>query len=168
VELKTKVDTKHAQAIFAEAVKDVKSGDQVPLPKGSQVKGTITQVEGASKGHPGSQIDVVLDSVVPKNGQPAPNHFAIYAVSAKIEAQPGDIYSSGGTGRMAASAGIAGQVSAPGHEEFSPQSTGVFGYTDVELHPLVKMTPPTATFNCAKGNFVLESGTKLVLESLGQ
>jgi len=170
-ELKTKIDSKHAQpgqAIVVEVSKDVKSGDQVLLSKGSLIKGTITQVQAFSKGHSGAELDIVLDTVAPKNEQPITNHFAIFALSAKLEKQPDDINEAGGKGRMATSASISGQVVAQHDLDLTPQSNGIFGFTDVELHPLTKMAPPTAAVNSSKGNIVLDNGTRFVLESVGQ
>jgi hypothetical protein len=169
-ELKTKVDTKHTKAgdpIVVEVKGDVKSGNDVVLKKGSQIKGTIGQVQEYSQGK-GSEVDIVFDSVVPKSGGEFPNHFAVFALAAKLEKQPDDIYSSGGTKRLGTSAGISGQVQAPRDQDITPQSTGIFGFDSFELHPLVGMTPPTATVNSRSGNIVLEKGTTLVLESVGQ
>jgi hypothetical protein len=170
-ELKTKVDSKHVeegQPIVLEVSKDVKSGDQLLLSKGSLVKGKITHAQAFSKGHSDAQLEIVLDSVVPKTGEQFSNHFAIFALAAHLEKQPDDINSSGGRQRLATSAGISGQVTAPSDLDLTPQSTGIFGFTGVELHPLVRMTPPTATVNSNTGNIVLDKGTKLVLESVGQ
>jgi hypothetical protein len=168
--LTTKLDTKKAesgQPVTIEVIKDVKSGDQVLLKKGSQIKGTIANVQ-AAKGKSASELDIVLDTVVPKDGQQFTNHFGIFALSAKVEKQPDDIYNSGGTQRLAASAGISGQTVAPHDTDITPQTTGIFGFQNVELHPLIKMTPPTASVSSSSGNFVLDKETQLVLESVGQ
>jgi hypothetical protein len=168
----TKLDTKHTnsgQAIVVEVTKDVKPGDQILLRSGSLVKGTITQAQQFSKGNSNAEFDIVLDTVVSKTGEQFANHFAIYALSAKGESQPGDMYASGGKQRLASSAGVSGQVNAPrGDVDLTPQSVGIFGIEGVELHPLAKMTPPTAVMSSGSGNFVLYSGTKVVLESIGQ
>jgi hypothetical protein len=169
-ELKTKVDAKHTKAgdpIVVEVKNDVKSGNDVVLKKGSLIKGTVSQVQESSQGK-GSEVDIVFDSVAPKSGGQFPNHFAIFALAAKLEKQPDDIYSSGGTKRLATSAGISGQVDAPRNQDLTAQSNGIFGFDNIELHPLVGMTPPTATLNSHSGNIVLEKGTSIVLESVGQ
>jgi hypothetical protein len=170
--LTTKVDTKKAvtgQPITIEVIKDVKSGDSVLLKKGSKISGTITQAQ-AAQGKSNATLEIVLDSVAPKDGQPFSNHFGIFALAAKRENQPDDIYSSGGKGRLASSAGVSGQTTAPSHgdSDLTPQTMGIFGFQNVELHPLVRMTPPTAGVNSTGGNFVLEKDTELVLESVGQ
>ncbi|HTZ47441.1 MAG TPA: hypothetical protein VMH20_07610 [Verrucomicrobiae bacterium] len=169
--LTTKLDTKHAkvgQPLVVEVKKDVKSGEQVVLKKGSLVKGTVTAVTPYAKGGSGAEVDISFDSVGDKNEEQIPAHFAIYALSAKLEKQPDDMYNSGGKQRMATSASISGQVVAPHDNELRPETTGIFGFTDLELHPLVKMTPPTSTVNCKSGNIVLENGTELVLVAVGQ
>jgi hypothetical protein len=169
--LTTKLDTKKVesgQAVTIEVTRDVKSGDQVLLRKGSQIKGTIANVQ-AAKGKSNAEMDIVLDTVIPKDGQQFTNHFGIFALSAKLEKQPDDIYNSGGKGKLANSAGISGQTVAPHDTDITPQTTGIFGFQNVELHPLTKMTPPTAGVNSTNGgNFVLDKETAVVLESLGQ
>ncbi len=169
--LMTKLDTRLAKAgdaVIVEVTKDVKSGDQVLLKKGSQIKGTLSKVESYSKGHSNADLEIVLDSVVPKNGTPVPNHFAIFALSAKVEEQPGDIYATKGKQGLANSASVSGQAGGLQALDLTPQSTGIYGYEGVELHPLVSMTPPTATINSNSGNIVLDKETTLVLESVGQ
>jgi len=92
-------------------------------------------------------------------------------LAAKLEKQPGDIYATGGYKGLASSAstsGRAGGAADSGGVDVTPQTTGIFGFDGVELHPLVTMTPPTAAVNSSSGNFVLNSGTEIVLESVGQ
>lgn len=169
--LTTKLDTKHAkvgQPVVVEVKKDVKSGDQVVLKKGSLVKGTVTQVTPYAKGSSAAELDIAFDNVGEKGGEQIPAHFAIYALSAKLEKQPDDMYNSGGTKQLATAASISGKVDAPRDNELTPETTGIFGFDDLELHPLVKMTPPTSTVNCKSGNIVLENGTEMVLVFVGQ
>jgi hypothetical protein len=164
--LTTKLDAKHAkvgQPVVVEVKKDVKSGEQVVLKKGALVKGTVTQVTPYAKGGSGAELDISFDSVSEKGGEQIPAHFAIYALSAHLEKQPDDMYNSGGKKQLATSASISGKVDAPRDNELKPETTGIFGFDDLELHPLVKMTPPTSTVNCKSGNIVLENGTEMVL-----
>lgn len=107
-----------------------------------------------------------MDRVVPKGGEQFPDHFAIYALSAKLEEQPGDMYTS--KKGLATSAGISGQAGAPKNTDITPETTGIYGFDGVQLHPLVRMTPPSASVNSSTGNIVLEKETTFVLESLGQ
>lgn len=170
--LTTKVDTKHSkigEVVVVEVTKDVKSGEQIVLRKGSLVKGTITQVQAFSKGKSKAELEIVLDNVVPKTGEQFSNHFAIFALSAKLPQKPDDFYASGGRGALAKSASVSGgQVGGANDADVTPETTGIFGFDGVELHPLVRMTPPTAAVNSSSGNIVLENGTEIVLESLGQ
>ncbi|MGB2662852.1 MAG: hypothetical protein WAK48_02535 [Candidatus Acidiferrum sp.] len=167
--LTTKLDTKYTQAgqpVVIEVAKDVKSGDQIFLKKGSLIKGTVTQVQAFSKGKSDAAFEISLDRVVPKGGEQFPDHFAIYALSAKLEEQPGDMYTS--KKGLATSAGISGQAGAPKNTDITPETTGIYGFDGVQLHPLVRMTPPSASVNSSTGNIVLEKETTFVLESLGQ
>jgi len=169
--LTTKVDAKHAkvgQPVVVEVQKDVKSDGQVVLKKGALVKGTVTQVTPYAKGGSGAELDISFDGVSEKGGQQIPAHFAIYALSAHLEKQPDDMYNSGGKQRVAAAASISGQVKAPSTDDLQPDTTGIFGFDNLELHPLVKMTPPTSTVNCKTGNIVLEKETGIVLVFVGQ
>ena len=169
--LTTKLDAKHAkvgQPVVVEVKKDVKSGEQVVLRKGELVKGTVTQATPYSKGGSGAELDISFDSVGEKGGEQIPAHFAIYALSAHLEKQPDDMYNSGGKKQLATSASISGRVQSPRDNEFGPETVGIFGFDDLELHPLVKMTPPTSTVNCKSGNVVLENGTEMVLVFVGQ
>lgn len=169
--LTTKLDTKHSktgQAVVVEVTKDVKSGHQILLRKGSLVKGTITQVQAFSKGHSNAQLEIVLDNLVPKTGEQISNHFAIFALAAKIEKKPEDIYSTKGYQGLANSASISGQVGGRNDLDVTPQTIGIFGFEGFELHPLVRMTPPTSAMNSSSVNIVLDNGTEIVLESVGQ
>ncbi len=167
--LTTKLDTKHTQTgqpVIIEVTKDVKSGDQILLKKGSLIKGTVTQVETFSKGKSDAAFGITLDSVVPKGGEQFPDHFAIYALSAKLEEQPGDMYT--GKKGLATSASISGQTNAPKNTDITTETTGIYGFDGLQLHPLARMTPPTASLSSSTGNIVLEKETLLVLESVGQ
>lgn len=167
----TKLDANHAkvgQPVVLEVKKDVKSGDHVVLKKGSFVNGTVTQVTPYSKGRSGAELDISFESVGEKGGEQIPAHFAIYALWAKLPQQPDDMYLGNGKKGLADSAGISGGVEAVRNEELRPEMTGIFGFDDLELHPLVKMTPPTSTVNCKTGNIVLENGTELVLAFVGR
>lgn len=169
--LTTKLDTKHAkvgQPVVVEVKKDVKSGGQVVLQKKSLVKGTLTQVTPYAKGGSPAELDISFDNVGEKGGEQIPAHFAIYALSAKLEKQPDDMYTSGGTKQLATAASISGKVDALRDNELAPETTGIFGFNDLELHPLVKMTPPTSTVTCKSGDIVLENGTEMVLVFVGQ
>jgi hypothetical protein len=169
--LTTKLDTKHSksgQDVVVEVQKDVKAGDQVVLKKGSLIKGTLTEVTPYSKGSSNGELDLVLDSVFPKQGQTISTHLVIYALAAKQEQKPEDIYATKGYQGLANAASVSGQVEAPTASTLSPEATGIFGFQDVELHPLGKANPPTSTIVCKSGNIVLERETGLVMVFVGQ
>lgn len=172
VKLGEKIDTKRAKAgdeVTAEVTQDVKLGDQVLLQKGSLVKGTITQVQAFSKGKSGAELDIVFNNVIPKAGEQSSTHLLIFALSAKMDQAPPpeDIGSTKGKQGLANSAGISGQVGGPYATELTPETVGIFGFDDVELHPAARLNPPTSTINCAKRNIVFEKGTKMVLKFAG-
>jgi len=106
-----KLDTKHTkpgQSVVVEVTRDVKSGDQVVLKKGSLVKGTVTEVQAFSKGS-SAQLEIAFDRVAAKDGEQIPAHFAVYALAAQLEKQPGDIYATQGYKGLANSASVSGQ-----------------------------------------------------------
>jgi len=169
--LTTKLDSKHSkdgQEVIVEVTKDVKSGEQLLLAKGSLITGTISKVQSYAKGSSSAEFDIIFEKVIPKSGQQYPTHFALYALSAKLESQPADMLGSKGKQGVAMSAGISGDVKAPHDTSMTPQSTGIFGFQDVVLRPLVSMSPPTCQLSSPSGNMVMEKGTEVVLESLGQ
>jgi hypothetical protein len=159
---------KNGDVVEVEVTQDAKSGDQVLLQKGSLVKGTIAQVGAFSKGKSGAELEVVFDVVAPKTGEQISTHLIIYALAADVPAQPDDIYSAKGKQGLANSASISGQAGGPNGVELSPQTVGIFGFDNIELHPLARKDPPTSSVNSAKGNITLDKGTKIVLVFVGQ
>lgn len=132
------------------------------------MKGKATQVRAFSEGKSKARIEVVLDSVVPKSGEPIPNHFAVFALSATIEQRTGDLYVTKRKQGSANAASLSGQVGVANALDLTPQTTGIFGFDGGELHPLGHITPPTVSISSSTGNSVLEKETRMVLESLGQ
>jgi hypothetical protein len=166
------IDTKHAKAgdpVTVEVTSDVKSGSAVVLPKGSVIKGTIAQVQSFSKGKSGAELDIVFDTVVPKNGGQTSTHLLIYALAAKMDQAPTpeDIYATQGYKGAANSAAISGHAGGPNGNQLTPESTGIFGFDDLELHPAAQTNPPTSSITCTKKNISLENGTHIVLVFAG-
>jgi len=100
VELIKPADARKAKPgdeVVAKVTQDVKSDDKVVLPKGSKVMGKVTQAQGRAKGQDESQLGLVFDSAVLKDGTQVPISFAIQAVAnssaamsqAAIDAQAG-------------------------------------------------------------------------------
>jgi hypothetical protein len=84
VELLKAVDAKKAKAgdeVVAKVAQDVKSDDKVVLAKGSKVTGKVTQAQGRAKGQDESQLGIVFDSAVLKDGTQVPISFTIQAVA---------------------------------------------------------------------------------------
>lgn len=166
------IDTKHAKAgdpVTVEVTADVKSGGQVVLPKGSLIKGTIVQAQSFSKGKSDAELDIVFDTVVPKDGGQSSTHLLIYALAAKMDhaPTPEDIYSTQGYKGMANSASVSGHAGGPSGNDLTPESTGIFGFDELELHPAAQTNPPTSSITCAKKNISFETGTHIVLVFAG-
>ncbi|MGB9419962.1 MAG: hypothetical protein WBR26_25880 [Candidatus Acidiferrum sp.] len=161
--------SKVGDAVEVEVTQDAKVGDQVLVRKGSTVKGTITGVQGFSKGKSGAELDMVFDNVSGKGGEQASTHLIIYALAADVPQQPDDIYNSGGRQRLATSASISGGLEGGPHGGgLTPETVGIFGFDSLELHPLARTDPPTSAINSSSGNIVLGKATKIVLVFVGQ
>jgi hypothetical protein len=167
------IDTKHAKAgdpVTVEVTSDVKSGGQVVLPKGSVIKGSIAKVQGFSKGKSDAEVDIVFDTVSPKNGEQSSAHLMIYALAAKMDhaPTPEDIYATQGYKGAANSAAVSGHNGGgPNGNELNAESQGIFGFDDLELHPAASTNPPTSSVTSTKKNISLENGTHIVLMFAG-
>jgi hypothetical protein len=165
------VDTKHTKVgdpVTVEVTQDVKLDGQVLLPKGSLVKGIITKVQPFSKGS-NAELDFVFDNVTTKTGEQTSTHLLIYALAAKMDhaPPPEDLGARKGLGGVANSASISGHVGGQNSDELAPETVGIFGFDDLELHPGARPNPPTSSVACAKKNISLESGTHIVLVFAG-
>jgi len=166
------VDTKHAKVgdpVTVEVTEDVKLDGQVLLQKGSLVKGTVTQVQSFSKGKSNAELDFVFDTVVPKTGEQTSTHLLIYALAAKMDHAPApeDLGARKGLAGVANSAAISGHVGGQYPDVITPETVGIFGFDDLELHPGSRPNPPTSSVSCAKRNISFESGTHIVLVFAG-
>jgi hypothetical protein len=167
------IDTKHAKAgdpVTVEVTSDVKSDGQVVLAKGSLIKGTIAQAQAFSKGKADAELNIVFDTVVPKGGQESSTHLLIYALAAKMDhaPTPEDIYATQGYKGAANSASVSGHNGGvAGGNDLTPESQGIFGFDDLELHPAASTNPPTSSVTCAKKNISFENGTHIVLVFAG-
>jgi hypothetical protein len=160
-------NSKTGDIVEVELTQDAKLGN-VFLAKGSVIKGTIAQVTAFAKGKSPADLEVVFDTVLPKTGEQISTHLLIYALARDVPAQPGDIYSSGGTQRLATSASVSGHVGSPESGDITPETIGIFGFDNFELHPLARTNPPTSAVNSPSGNINLDRGTKIVLVFVGQ
>jgi hypothetical protein len=83
-ELLKAVDAKKAKSgdeVVAKVTQEVKANDKVVLPKGSKVMGKVTQAQGRAKGQDESELGLVFDSAVLKDGTQVPISFTIQAVA---------------------------------------------------------------------------------------
>ena len=107
---------KKGDPVEARANKDVKSNGEVVIPKGSKLLGHVTEAKARGKGESESQLGIVFDKAVTKDGREIPLNVAIQAVAASeaavVMAQQGaaePMMAQGGAAqRSGASAGSAG------------------------------------------------------------
>lgn len=119
--LATSLDAKRSKPgdeVEARAAEDVKQDGKVVLKKGTRLVGHVTQAQARAKGQTQSQLGIVFDHAVLKNGQEMPFSASIQALASAqsaASASTGDITASGaGMGAAQGSArgggGLAGGV----------------------------------------------------------
>jgi len=119
--LATSLDAKRSKPgdeVEARAAEDVKQDGKVVLKKGTRLVGHVTQAQARAKGQTQSQLGIVFDHAVLKNGQEMPFSASIQALASAQSAAnsgAGDITASGaGMGAAQGSArgggGLAGGV----------------------------------------------------------
>ena len=103
---------KPGDEVTAKTTQDVKSDGKVVLPKGSKIVGKVTQAQARSKGKNESQLGIVFDHAILRDGTPLPVSFAIQAISssqAEASAAMGDDFPT-----MEGSTGSVRTASSPG------------------------------------------------------
>lgn len=73
---------KKGDAVEARNKSDVKSNGEVVIPKGSKLFGHVTEAKARGKGESESQLGIVFDKAVTKDGREIPLNVAIQAVAA--------------------------------------------------------------------------------------
>lgn len=107
---------KEGDQVVARATKDVKSNGEVVIPKGSKLIGHVTQAKARAKGQSESELGIVFDHALLKNGQEMPVHVVIQALAAAQTATStslGDSDLMSSTSAMGSAAG-SGRASASG------------------------------------------------------
>jgi hypothetical protein len=103
---------KPGEPVTAHTTEPVKSGGKTILPKGTKMMGHVTQASARAKGQADSQLGIVFDKAVLKNGQEMPMNLAIQALGAAFtgaSASADDMtLTPGGAGYGGASAGASG------------------------------------------------------------
>ena len=112
---------KPGDQVTAKTTENVKSGGHVVVPKGSTLRGHVTQAQARGEGQSESAVGIVFDKAILKNGQEIPlNNFTIQAIgraegsaSAMSDAGPEMMGASGsggamGSGHMSGGGGLLG------------------------------------------------------------
>jgi hypothetical protein len=92
--------------VFAKTTNDVKSEGHVVIPKGSKLVGHVTEVKAHSKEQATSELGMVFDHAILKNGTAMPLALGIQAIGrsqASAAAMTDDTMTTGGTGAMGSS-----------------------------------------------------------------
>lgn len=112
---------KEGDQVVARATKDVKSNGEVVIPKGSKLIGHVTQAKARAKGQSESELGIVFDHALLKNGQEMPVHVVIQALAA---AQTATSTSLGDSDLMSSTSGMG---SAAGSGRASASGGGLLG-----------------------------------------
>jgi hypothetical protein len=104
--LATSLDAKRSKPgdeVEARAAEDIKQDGKVVLKKGTRLVGHVTQAQARANGQTQSQLGIMFDHAVLKNGQDVPFSASIQALAAAQSAAAG---STGADDMMASSAGM--------------------------------------------------------------
>jgi len=104
--LATSLDAKHSKPgddVEARTEEDVKEDGKVVMKKGTHLVGHVTQAQARANGQTQSQLGIVFDRAVLKNGQEVPVNLTIQALAS---AQSMETASTGGDEMMASSGGM--------------------------------------------------------------
>ncbi len=105
--LATSLDAKRSKPgdeVEARAAEDVKQDGKVVLKKGTRLVGHVTQAQARSKGQTQSQLGIMFDHAILKNGQEVPFNASIQALAA---AQTAAAASTGADDIVASGSGMA-------------------------------------------------------------
>jgi len=118
--------SKPGDAVAAHTTENVKSQDKTVMPKGTKLVGHVTKASARAKGDPESELALVFDRAVLKNGEEVPLHVAIQAMAAEqpaASAPDSDLGAMGSSGSSAAGPGMSGGRGAVGGATSAAGST---------------------------------------------
>jgi hypothetical protein len=96
--------SKPGDAVTAHTTENVKSQDKTTvIPKGTKLVGHVTKASARAKGDAASELAIVFDRAILKNGEEAPLHVAIQAMAAVPTAASGPDADLNATGSVAGS-----------------------------------------------------------------
>jgi len=115
---------KPGDPVMARTTQATKSDGQVVIPKGTQLVGHVTQAQARSKNQSQSDLGIVFDKAVLKNGQEVPLNVTIQAVAAASS-----MASTAGTEDLGLGGGAAGSGMASGRRSGGGGALGGVGST---------------------------------------
>lgn len=86
---------KPGDEVIAKNTENVKSNGKVVIPRGSRIVGHVTQVQAASKGQSSSQLGIVFDHALLKNGQEVPMTASVQALASAQQTASADMAGDG-------------------------------------------------------------------------
>lgn len=164
--LSTKLDTKHSKVgdpVDVEVTQDVFEGTRVVLRRGSHITGHVTDISSYSKNVTNARLEVVFDTIIPKNGPQVSTHLAVYALAAKHDDAADNIQDPRGLNATATTAGVNGGLGEPAGGVLKPDSKGVYKFDGISLAPLARDNPPTSLIHSDSHDIHLDKGTGIVL-----
>jgi len=109
--------SKPGDAVTAHTTENVKSQDKTVIPKGTKLVGHVTKASARAKGDAESELAIVFDRAILKNGEEAPLHVAIQAMAAAqtaASAPDADLNATGSVAGSAMDSGMGGSRGALG------------------------------------------------------
>ncbi len=100
---------KEGDPVMAKTTQNVKAAGDTIIPKGSRLLGHVTEVRSRAKGEANSELGIIFDQAVLKNGQQIPLHTVIQAI--------------GSSQTSASSNGVGDTISDLGGASQAPRST---------------------------------------------
>ena len=114
---------KEGDPVMARTIQNVKAGGETIIPKGSRLLGHVTQARPRAKGESDSELGIVFDQALLKNGKQIPLHTVIQAIgSSQTAASSNDV-------DMMSDVGGAARVSRPAGGNISGGMLGGVGST---------------------------------------
>jgi hypothetical protein len=109
--------SKQGDAVAAHTTENVKSQDKIVIPKGTKLVGHVTKASARAKGDSESELAIMFDRAILKNGEEVPLQVAIQAMAAEqpaASAPDSDLSAMGNAGSGAAGSGMSGSRGALG------------------------------------------------------
>jgi hypothetical protein len=162
--------------VFAKVTGDAKSGGKTIVPEGSKLVGHVTEVKQRSKDQAASELRVVFDRAVLRNGAEMPLSLRIQAIGRPQTAPTGEDELASGTtnvsqggllgGLGSTTTGAASDIGGAAHSAgLAPTSHGVVGLRGLTLatQTSASATAEVSVISSSTGNVHLDVGTEMIL-----